>query len=545
MATRPAAEPGLGHGGREWRRACGHPVVISALVTALGAVVWVTVFPRIGTDLSAALARGGWASRYPGSAYLFSWYGGIHPAGYSLLAPYVLAVIGTRLAMGAAAVISAVLLTLLLVRHQAPRPRAAAMWVAVALWTELSAGRAPFTLGLAAALGCVVAADVSRPRSRAVSPARLRGPARLPIPHPSLRPFGRLLAIAVLALLTCLLSPVAGLFLGVVAAAFAVARRWAEALAVALAAGLPLGAMAVFSDGGAQPFNMQNWLPPLVAAAGVLLLVPRRWPMVRAGAIVYGVGVLLTLAVPSLVGSNVARLGELLTGPLLAGLGSARPRWLLAPALIAAAVWQVAQPAADLAQGNAPPYAPQTAALVRELGALHADTARVEAVPQYGHWESQELATAVPLARGWERQVDLERDPLFYGGALTPAAYHRWLRYNAVRYVAISATRPDPPAAAEAALIRQGQPWLVPVWHDAFWQLYQVMGTSPLASPPAVVTGTTPAQIALRMSRAGTTIVRVHWSPLLRAAGAVVARRGPWTSLTTRRPGRYVLSAPY
>jgi hypothetical protein len=523
VATRPAAEPGLGHDGREWRRACGHPVVIGALLTAVGAVVWVTVFPRVGTDLSAALARAGWASRYPGSAYLFSWYGGIHPAGYSLLAPYLLAVIGTRLAMAAAAVISAVLLILLLVRHQVPRPRAAAVWVAVALWTELSAGRAPFTLGIAAALGCVAAADVSRPP----------------------RPFGRVLAVAALALLTCLLSPVAALFLGVVAAAFAAARRWAEAVAIALAAGLPLGAMAVLSDGGIQPFTMQNWLPPLIAAAGVVLLVPRRWRMVRVGAIVYGAGVLLTLAVPSLVGSNVARLGELLTGPLLAGLGSSRPRWLLAPALIAAAVWQVAQPAADLAQGNAPPYAPQTAALVRELGALHADTARVEAVPQYGHWESQELATVVPLARGWERQVDVERNPLFYGGDLTLAAYHGWLRYNAVRYVAISATRPDPPAAAEAALIRQGQPWLVPIWHDAFWQLYQVTGTSPLATPPAIVTGTTPAQITLRMTRAGTAIVRVHWSSLLRATGAIVAQRGPWTSLTARHPGRYVLSAPY
>ncbi len=520
--TRPAAEPGPGDDGRPWRRVCGHPVVLSALVTAAGAVVWVTVFPRVGTDLSAALARVGWASRYPGSAYLFSWYGGIHPAGYSVLAPYLMAVIGTRLAMAAAAVISAALLTLLMVRHQVPRPHAAALWVAVALWTELSAGRAPFTLGLAAALGCVVAADVRRPRSRA-----------------------RLLAAAALALATCLLSPVAALFLGVVAAVFAVTRRWAETVVVAVAAGLPLAAMAVLSDGGVQPFDLQNWLPPLIAAAGALLLVPRRWRMVRAGAIVYGLAVLLTLAMPSPVGSNVARLGELLTGPLLAGLGSSRPRWLLAPALVAAAVWQVAQPVADLTQGNAPPYAPRTAALVRELGALHADTARVEAVPQYGHWESQELSTVVPLARGWERQVDIERNPLFYTGVLTPAAYHRWLGYNAVRYVAIAAATPDPAAAAEAGLVRQGQPWLVPVWHDAYWQLYQVIGTSPLASPPAMVTGTTPAQITLRMIRAGTTIVRVHWSPLLRATGAVVARRGPWTSLTAPHPGRYVLSAPY
>ncbi|HEV2239498.1 MAG TPA: hypothetical protein VGR98_00525, partial [Streptosporangiaceae bacterium] len=84
VADRPAAQR-TGHGDRWARGFCGHPVVISALLTALGAVVWLTVFPRVGTDLSAAMARAGWASRYPGAAYLFSWYGGFHPAGYSLL----------------------------------------------------------------------------------------------------------------------------------------------------------------------------------------------------------------------------------------------------------------------------------------------------------------------------------------------------------------------------------------------------------------------------------------------------------------------------
>jgi len=425
--------------------------------------------------------------------------------------------------MAAAAVVTAAALALLLVRHQVPRPRAAALWAAAALWTELSAGRAAFTVGLAAAVGCVVVAGGSRPRG-----------------------WARLLATAGLALLTCLLSPVAALFLGVVAAVFAVTGRWREGLAVGVGAGLPLGAMAVFSDGGVQPIGVRAWLPPLLASAGVLLLVPRRWRMVRIGAVIYGLAVIVTWALPTSVGSNVGRLGELFTGPLLAGLGSGRHRWLLAAGLTAAAGWQVAQPAADLAHGSAPAYGPQTADLVRELQALRADTARVEAVPQYGHWESQELASTAALARGWERQVDVERNPLFYDGTLTPDAYYGWLRYNAVRYVAISAASPDFAAAGEAAIVRQGQPWLVPVWHNTCWQLYQVAGADPLASPPATVTRTTPAEITLRMSRAGTTVVRVRWSPLLRSTGsAALARRGAWTSLTARQPGTYTLSAPY
>ena len=529
-------------GRRHWRLVWGrvgrdgrHPVVLSGLATAAGAIVWITVFPRVGTDLSAAMARANWAGRYPGSAYLFSWYGGIHPASYSLLAPYLLAAIGTRLAMAAAAVLSAVLLAWLLVRHEVPRPRVAALWVAAALWTELSAGRAAFTLGLAAALGCAVV--VGRP-----------GPAGGPSLAGGSRPRGwaRLLAAAGLALLTCLLSPVAALFLGVVAVALASTGRWREGLVVGVAAGFPLGIMVVFSDGGVQPIGVQNWLPPLLAAAGVLLLVPRRWRLVRIGAIIYGLGVVVTWALPTPVGSNVGRLGELLVGPVLAGMGSGRHRWLLAAGLVAAAGWQVAQPIADISHGNAVAYAPQTAALVGELRVLHADTARVEAVPQYGHWESQELASRVPLARGWERQVDIERNPLFYRGTLTPEAYYGWLRYNAVRYVAISTASPDFAAVAEAAVVSEGQPWLVPVWHNAFWQLLRVAGTYPLASPPATVIRTTPAEITLRMSRAGTTIVRVRWSPLLHSTGSAgLARRGTWTSLTARQPGTYTLSAPY
>ena len=71
----------------------------------------------------------------------------------------------------------------------------------------------------------------------------------------------------------------------------------------------------------------------------------------------------------------------------------------------------VAQPASQIVLDAT------VSALVQELHVLHADTSRVEAVPQYGHWESQQLAGTVLLARGWERQLDTVRNPLFYGGA--------------------------------------------------------------------------------------------------------------------------------
>src|SRR5262249_36983739 len=77
-------------------------------------------------------------------------------------------------------------------------------------------------------------------------------------------------------------------------------------------------------------------------------------------------------------------------------------------------------PTADLSHGNGRPTAPQTAALVRELRAIGANTARVEAVPQHSQWESQQLTSAVPLARSWEQRLDTVRNPLFYHTTLTP-----------------------------------------------------------------------------------------------------------------------------
>lgn len=509
--------------GARWRQVCRHPVILSVVVTAVGAILWITVFPRVGTDLSAGVARADWASRYPGSAYLFSWYGGIYPASYSVLAPYIFALTGVRPGMAVAVVVSSSLLASLLVKHRVPRARAGALWAAAALWTELSAGRAAFTLGLAAALGCLVVVGCS-----------------------GLRTWPRLLAVAGLALLTSLLSSVAGLFLGVPAAAFIFTGRSRDGLVVGAAAGLPLATIALLLRGDAQPIGPQNVLPTLLAAALVVYLVPRRWRMVRIGAILCCVAAVIAWVLPTPVGSNVERLGELLAGPVLAGMGSSRPRHLFALALIGAAAWQLAQPSVDLSHGNAPPYAPQTAALVRKLRALGAGTARLEAVPQYGHWESQELASTVWLARGWERQIDIARNPLFYDGTLTPASYRAWLQNNAVRYVAISSGTPDWAAVSEAAIVRSGQPWLVPVWRNGFWRLFRVVGAPPLASSPAVVVGTTPAQITLRMRRRGTTIVRVHWTPLLRTTGnANLAQHGIWTSLTASQPGTCTLTAPY
>ena len=60
-----------------------------------------------------------------------------------------------------------------------------------------------------------------------------------------------------------------------------------------------------------------------------------------------------------------------------------------------------------------------------------------------GHWEGAEVAAEAPLARGWLRQLDTGRHPIFYKDGLNELTYASWLSENAVRYVALPDAKPD------------------------------------------------------------------------------------------------------
>ena len=62
---------------------------------------------------------------------------------------------------------------------------------------------------------------------------------------------------------------------------------------------------------------------------------------------------------------------------------------------------------------------------------------RLEVPFTENHWEARWIAPRVPLARGWQRQLDVERNPLFYDGRLTPGRLRRWLQDEAVAFVAV------------------------------------------------------------------------------------------------------------
>jgi hypothetical protein len=137
---------------------------------------------------------------------------------------------------------------------------------------------------------------------------------------------------------------------------------------------------------------------------------------------------------------------------------------VLVAILVVAAAWQWIDPFTQAAHGwgdrsaRAAYYRP----LIRAVAAQGGPAGRVEVPFTRNHWETVFLARRFALARGWERQLDRRLNPLFYDKSLTPDVYHRRLRGNAVRYVALADVPIDGAGRAEATLVRS---------HPPFWCL--------------------------------------------------------------------------
>ena len=266
---------------------------------------------------------------------------------------------------------------------------------------------------------------------------------------------------------------------------------------------------------------------------------------------VYAVGTVLTYLIPSPIGTNVERLAELVAPALLlaALLTPALPvmrRMALVTALVLSTAWVAQKTADDLEVSTVvPAWATDTQAVVRELKRLGADRGRVEVVPARNHREATALAPYVNMARGWNRQLDIERGRLFYDGSFSATTYRAWLDKWAVGFVVLPSGRPDGPALDEAALVRSGPKWLEPVWKDKHWRIFRVRNAVPMASAPASVVRSTSTDVVVRVPERGSVTVRIVYSPWLRAAGACLKPNGEFTELTVQTPGTYRISSGY
>jgi hypothetical protein len=499
----------------------GAPTVAAALV----GMAYLLAEPATA-DMAAHTFRA-WLWEQAGfTAWNSQWYGGHHMAGYSLLFGPLAGLLGPRL-LGVLAGVAAVALFAPLARAAAPS-RATGAWAA---WlfvggamSNVVIGRMPFALGLALA---VAAWACARRGTVAWS-----------------------LAAAACSLATVWASPPAGLFLAVSAAGLLLggdrADRTRSVLVLAgpaVAGGLLMAR--VFPEGGTDRFVATAFWPTLAACvAGLALIDPRRRAL-WAGIALYVAVLVFAFAVPGPVGQNALRPAVILGPPLLvlaARSRAARPGVVVVVAALVYLQWLPAVRATAEAHGDPAVQAAFHGELVRFLRDRARPGERLEVPLTRNHWEVAHLARTVPLARGWHRQLDRKVNPLFYeDGPLSERRYSRWLRANAVRWVALPAAPLDFSAREEAALLLEGgAPFLRLAYASPRWLVWEVRDARAPVSGPARLVSARADGFVLYFERAGRAVVRERHTPYwsVTAPGACVrATAGGWTAVTAAGEG--------
>jgi hypothetical protein len=523
---------------------------LPTIVAAALAGVYLVLAPS-SVDLAAHLFRAEMFRQQGFAVWNNYWYGGNEVLGYSVLFPAVSAALTPQLAAALAATGTATVFTVLARRHFGDRALAAAVLFAAATAADLYSGRLAFAFGALPALAAVLALD-----SR------------------------RTVIACLLAVVSALCSPVAALFAALVAGGYVVGgvilaledptlaprgRATRPAIRAAAMAALPgvaviVAALApvlliswIFPQGGSEPFAFTTMLPLVGISVIALILLPREQVRLRAGVAVYAVATLALYLIPTPIGSNIARMGTFAALPLVTLVCWGRRPRLLALVFLPLLYVGWSPSVRDAISGNVDHtasttfYRPLLRFLDRQAAVPGASPFRIEIPFTSFHWEAYEIATRYSIARGWERQLDIRYNHIFYGGRLTPGTYKRWLHDNAVRYVAISSADPDYSARAEVRLIDHGLPYLQQVFRSQNWRVYQVIGATPIVQAPAVLRRLTAGSLAIRVPRPGTYELRVRFTPYwhLSAGTGCVAPDGNWTKLTAGRAGQVTLSTSF
>jgi hypothetical protein len=505
------------------RRALEHPLA-PALGCAAFCVAYLIAQPATA-DMAAHSYRA-WLFQHEGlTVWNAQWYGGHHVLGYSLLFAPLAAAIGPAV-VGVLSAIVAVALFTSLARSAAPSPTAGAVasWLFTAgVLSNVAIGRMPFLLGIAAGVAAWVAARSQR----------------------------RLLS-GILGLTTMLASPVAGVFVMLGAVAKLIADGTGAVRAAAWV-GLPTvaGGIALyllFPEGGTDRFTATAFWPMLIlSAAGVALLAPGRRTLWAGGLLYLGV-LVAAFVVPTPFGQNALRLG-VLAGPSVLALAHRRKVPLLALAIVGVGLlylqWLPAVRAVAEAHGD-PSTRLAFQAEARDFLAERAKPGeRVEVPLTMNHWEAADLAKVVPLARGWERQLDQKANPIFYDGEqLTASKYHEWLRENAVRYVALPTAPLDYSAREEALMLERGAKFLKLLYESPRWRIWEVRGTDPPASNGAKLLAAGPNWFMVDTKKP--TVVRYRYTPYWSTNNACVERApGDWTRVEPESPGVVLVQARF
>jgi hypothetical protein len=525
------------------------------LWTAALIALWLALDPRT-PDLAAQVYRVGLFGRVGFAVWDTHWYAGHSLPGYSLLYPPLAALVGMR-ALAAACVLASSALFWLLARSLYGEPaRWGAAWFAAAALGDVWIGRLTFALGVSLALAAALALRRER-----------------------------WLWAGALAALCAAASPVAGALLGLAGLSLAIARRSPRALLVLAgpAALVVLVPAALFPEGGYEPYPILSFAVTALVVLAFLAALPRDARDLRIGACVYLLACVACLAVHTPIGSNVERYGVLLAGPLLlcarlavpagaadrgdgeaAGGGGdgppgarallgARVTPLAALALAASATWLVWGPVRETlavagSEATSASYYAPVERFVARAEAAAGGPLRVEVPLTRSHWEAALLAPSVSLARGWDKQMESKYDGVLLEHGLNVASYARWLREEAVAYVALPDVALDPSSAQEGRLIRAGLPYLREVFASAHWRIFRVLAPTPLAAGPGRLTALSFDSFALTAHTPGSFLVRLHFTRywmLTRGVGCVTSAPGGWTRVRLDASGVAVVQARF
>jgi hypothetical protein len=292
-----------------------------------------------------------------------------------------------------------------------------------------------------------------------------------------------------------------------------------------------------------MPFPAWDFLSLACLFVGLWLITPRDERVLRIGAAIYLGAVAVAFLVATPVGGNISRLGEILGAPLALCALWPRRRWLAVAAVVPLVLFQWSPAFASFTRDRADPSAQRTyfQPLLAFLSANQTPAGRVEVVPTRMHWESAFVAPAVPLARGWERQLDTAYNPLFYDrDALTASRYREWLLDNGVRYVALADVPLDYAAVAEGRLVAAGVGGLSAPRQVGRWRVYSVVGSHGLVSGPGEVTRLDGGQVTVHADQSASLLVRIRYDrrwAVLGGGACIGPALGPWTTLNVFRPG--------
>jgi hypothetical protein len=512
--TSPArAEPVPPAPARPAGRLSGVGVESWFLGLAISAACW--LFAPKQSDLAAAAFRSDLFKDHGLLMYNAQWYGGHHLLGYSLLSPPLGAWLGPMLLGAICTVISVILFErIVALEFGGWAARAGAVTFAVTAGASLLVGRIAFQLGMALGLLAVYLAQ----RNRWVLACLAAG-------------------------LSALGSPLAGLFLALAAAAWALATRsWLRGGALVASSLLPaLVLQYAFREGGTFPYARISWLQAVFTGVACLVAMPRLEKPLRIGfALFLGLS-LFAYVVPSPLGGNVNRVGTIFAGPLLVCALWGYRNWVMFAVAQLAFAWALQPVLRDLpdaggAMTTKSYYAPLNAQLARLPQPL-----RIEIPPTRNHWEGVYVGEHFMIARGWERQLDQKYAKLFYGTVITPRNYRHYLSHSGVQYVAVSDAPSDFASKSESDLLRKAPPsYLKPIWSNEHWKLFAIQHATPLLSGPGRLVSQSPDTFSILARRPGRFTVKLRHSPywaVTSGSGCVASAAGGWTKVTVRKPG--------